>query len=447
MGGMGSVPYPRYSCCIRPQNPNRCKENHSSTPRIKGHKHNLSAAFNMADMGNDISMELMDINKATEEELMTLPGINRQTARNIVEYRKQIGTYKRVEDLALVSGVGATKLTHIRMEICVGRKKSSQNSSPNSSKVDLSIQDDVSRASSKSQARQGTPYNMVNVNTCNVFQLMKVPGLTQLLAENIVAYRDKKGLFRNIDELLKVRGIKKALLSAVRPYLMLYDATNINTDLAHTNGLLPSSQSSQPIVELRHMRNASQTLSLPIRPASASILGSQEDLISLYGPLLNKSFRSRKRPVLFRKNGRSILRLATWNLHMCDVQKAENPGVKEVIAMTILENGYLNQPAAVEVCVSPSSLPQLCEELNFPTIPNVKKWSGHHGNWKACISSPVGDDLGVLQVMLSVVNIDWEPHDPNTDLRELLEAANCHTQSRYSSIYSQSGQQIERPSV
>ena len=37
--------------------------------------------------------------------------------------------FQRVEDLALVSGVGATKLTQIRLEICVSRKKASENSS------------------------------------------------------------------------------------------------------------------------------------------------------------------------------------------------------------------------------------------------------------------------------------------------------------------------------
>ena len=43
----------------------------------------------------------------------------------------------------------------------------------------------------------------VNVNKGNVFQLMKVKGVSQQLAQNIVAYRDKKGLYRTLDELGK----------------------------------------------------------------------------------------------------------------------------------------------------------------------------------------------------------------------------------------------------
>lgn len=66
----------------------------------------------------------MDINIATEEELMTLTGITRAIAHEIVEHRNKIGAFKKVEDLALVSGVGAAKLQVIKPEICITRKPS-----------------------------------------------------------------------------------------------------------------------------------------------------------------------------------------------------------------------------------------------------------------------------------------------------------------------------------
>jgi competence ComEA-like helix-hairpin-helix protein len=64
----------------------------------------------------------MNINIATEEELMTLPGITRAVAQSIVEYRRAIGRFNKPEDLALVSGVGAEKLALIRPEICVRKR-------------------------------------------------------------------------------------------------------------------------------------------------------------------------------------------------------------------------------------------------------------------------------------------------------------------------------------
>lgn len=63
------------------------------------------------------------MNTASEEELMTLHGVNRQLARNIVNHRDLIGGFRKIEDLALVSGMGASKLTQIRSEICISRRR------------------------------------------------------------------------------------------------------------------------------------------------------------------------------------------------------------------------------------------------------------------------------------------------------------------------------------
>lgn len=65
----------------------------------------------------------MNINTATEEELMTLPGVNRALARNIVNHRSIIGGFRKVEDLALVSGMGATKLDLVRPEVCITKRR------------------------------------------------------------------------------------------------------------------------------------------------------------------------------------------------------------------------------------------------------------------------------------------------------------------------------------
>lgn len=69
-----------------------------------GHRRNLSAAFSFPDaeaicLGSD----LLNINTATEEELMTLPGINRQTSQNIVEYRRQIDGFRKVGSVIVTS--------------------------------------------------------------------------------------------------------------------------------------------------------------------------------------------------------------------------------------------------------------------------------------------------------------------------------------------------------
>ncbi|XP_029822740.2 endonuclease/exonuclease/phosphatase family domain-containing protein 1 isoform X2 [Ixodes scapularis] len=83
------------------------------------HSRNLSATFHATD--SEVHWEQLNVNVATEEELMTLPRVTRHLARNIVDYRQAIGGFKKVEDLALVSGVGASLLQMLRPEITVRR--------------------------------------------------------------------------------------------------------------------------------------------------------------------------------------------------------------------------------------------------------------------------------------------------------------------------------------
>jgi hypothetical protein len=56
------------------------------------------------------------------------------------------------------------------------------------------------------------------------------------------------------------------------------------------------------------------------------------------------SMKSWPRPImeevfLDMRKGNSAFRLATWNLQAFSPEKAENPGVREVVCRTILENG------------------------------------------------------------------------------------------------------------
>lgn len=55
--------------------------------------------------------EPVNINAADAEELTALPGIGKELARRIVEYREEHGLFEAAEDLINVSGIGQGKLT------------------------------------------------------------------------------------------------------------------------------------------------------------------------------------------------------------------------------------------------------------------------------------------------------------------------------------------------
>jgi len=61
----------------------------------------------------------VDINKATMEELESLPGIGPKTAEAIIQYRDNNGPFKCVEDLLSVKGIGPKKLERIREHVTI----------------------------------------------------------------------------------------------------------------------------------------------------------------------------------------------------------------------------------------------------------------------------------------------------------------------------------------
>ncbi len=60
----------------------------------------------------------ININSASQTELMTLTGIGEVTAKNIIEYRKN-GNFELIEDIKKVSGIGDSKFDKIKDKISV----------------------------------------------------------------------------------------------------------------------------------------------------------------------------------------------------------------------------------------------------------------------------------------------------------------------------------------
>jgi competence protein ComEA len=62
---------------------------------------------------------------------------------------------------------------------------------------------------------------VLHLNTATVEQLERLPGVGPALAKRIVEFRDKKGGFKRIEELLAVPGVSEKKWKAMREYLVL----------------------------------------------------------------------------------------------------------------------------------------------------------------------------------------------------------------------------------
>ena len=56
----------------------------------------------------------ININTASQTELETLPGIGPSTALKVIEYRKENGRFKNIEDIKNIKGIGESKFNNIK---------------------------------------------------------------------------------------------------------------------------------------------------------------------------------------------------------------------------------------------------------------------------------------------------------------------------------------------
>ena len=67
---------------------------------------------------DEISSKI-NINTASKEELMELPGIGEAKAQDIIEYRKEHGSFQTIEEIQNVSGIGESIYSKIKENIVV----------------------------------------------------------------------------------------------------------------------------------------------------------------------------------------------------------------------------------------------------------------------------------------------------------------------------------------
>jgi DNA uptake protein ComE-like DNA-binding protein len=129
----------------------------------------------------------VDVNNATEQDLLNIKGIGPFYARQIIKYQQQLGGFIRKEQLMEV-----WKMTPEMYE---------------------QIQDKISCESSM--------IKQLSVNQASVEELQAHPYLNWNQANSIVKMRMQKGVFKSIDEIRQSVIIDQETFEKVRPYLSL----------------------------------------------------------------------------------------------------------------------------------------------------------------------------------------------------------------------------------
>lgn len=132
-------------------------------------------------------VKIIDLNTASAEELIKLPGIGTFYANKIVEYREKLGGYHQKEQLLELWKFDAEKLDMISSGISINKQY----------------------------------IRLININTATTEEMAKHPYISWNVANSIVKMRSKTQKYTNFDALLESELIDKELLGRIKPYLVI----------------------------------------------------------------------------------------------------------------------------------------------------------------------------------------------------------------------------------
>ena len=129
---------------------------------------------------------IVDLNTATNEELIKLVGIGDYYAEKIIEYRNRLGGYNRPEQLLDLWKFTPEKLEKIREQIVITGN-----------------------------------VRKLNINLINYDDLVKHPYITGKIANSIVKMREQRKVYKKMEELLDSKLIDRELFDKLKPYLKI----------------------------------------------------------------------------------------------------------------------------------------------------------------------------------------------------------------------------------
>jgi len=78
----------------------------------------------------EASTAIVNLNTATAAQLETLPGVGPKTAERILEYRQKNGSFKKIEELMNVKGIGEKSFLKMKDRLAVGSAPAAKPAAP-----------------------------------------------------------------------------------------------------------------------------------------------------------------------------------------------------------------------------------------------------------------------------------------------------------------------------
>jgi len=129
----------------------------------------------------------IELNSATQESLELVNGIGPSIAKGILKYRNILGGYVQIEQLKEVYHIDSAKYENLKNNFTLNMDS----------------------------------INRININTADYYIIKRHPYISKQIAYEIVRYRNQKGNYRKIEDILEIEGISDSLYKKIYLYFAL----------------------------------------------------------------------------------------------------------------------------------------------------------------------------------------------------------------------------------
>ncbi|HEY7328584.1 MAG TPA: helix-hairpin-helix domain-containing protein [Gemmataceae bacterium] len=162
----------------------------------------------------------LDLNQADCVQLMQLPGVGEALAQRIEAYRVGHHGFRSVDELRQVHGIGPKLLEKIRPHVFVEAPPSDEEDEP-IAKDDRRVAVKAENEKNPFLASQKEPIaERIDLNHATAAELRRLPGVGTTLSQRIIEVRGEK-LFRDVEDLRRVRGIGAKTLERLRSHVVV----------------------------------------------------------------------------------------------------------------------------------------------------------------------------------------------------------------------------------
>ena len=166
-----------------------------------------------------------NLNTATAEELMRVPGIGIETAKAIIAERNACGGFSRRRDLLRISGIGEMRMQAVMQEFEIPGELPPEQTAPPNAPVPI--------PQNTEETKEPAPQGPFEMNRVTREELLAIPGLREAQADAILDVRERIGGFTSFYELTLVDSLSgKNIMNVLADWLYVEGESYIRDSAA-----------------------------------------------------------------------------------------------------------------------------------------------------------------------------------------------------------------------